>query len=186
MLGSYPFEADGTEKPIEWIALDVHPDGTALLITRYAIDKAKFHKKQKSVKWRSSSLRSWLNGKFYKKAFSRKERQAIKTSKNKNPANAAYKTAGGFSTHDKVFVLSIDEAEKYFNNDSSRAVYATPYASKNLKFSGTLWHWLRSPGSAPDCAAEVGNLGEVDKVGYFVNRSGMVRPAITVKLDKLP
>ena len=185
-FGNYPFEADGTEKPIEWIVLERYDDGSVLMITRYAIDNAKFHDSQKAVKWKSSHLRKWLNGEFYKKAFSKKERKAIKNAKIKNEGNKEYNVKGSGKTSDRVFVLSIEEAEKYFNSNDSRRIYATPYTARGISYSGTMWHWLRSPGSEADSAAEVGDLGEIDKIGYFVSRNGgTVRPAVIVKLKKI-
>jgi ribosomal protein L40E len=37
-FGSYPYETDGTEKPIEWIILEKYSDGKALVISKYGLD----------------------------------------------------------------------------------------------------------------------------------------------------
>lgn len=66
-FGSYPFEADGTEKPIEWIILERYSDDTALLLSRYGLDSKRFD--SSSNNWEQSEIRAWLNNTFYNKAF---------------------------------------------------------------------------------------------------------------------
>lgn len=184
-FGNYPFEADGRKKPIEWIVLEKYDDETVLMITRYSVDKAKFHNKQKPVKWNGSTIRSWLNGKFLNTAFSKKERRVIRTVSNVNDDNKKYRTRGSWNTSDKVFLLSIDEAKKFFDSDGSRRAYPTPYTTRDTIYSGTSWQWLRSPGSEPDSSAIISDMGDVDDIGYFVSHTGNVRPVIRTRIRYL-
>ena len=58
---------NGTEK-IEWIVLDVQ-DGKCLLLSRYCLDSKPYHSKGKTITWKDSALRKWLNSDFLDSAF---------------------------------------------------------------------------------------------------------------------
>ena len=77
------------------------------------------------------------------------------------------KTADAVLVIDKIFLLSIDEAEKLFANDTSRAVGS--------------WWWLRSPGDDQDGAAYVYGGGSLDVDGEYVYCDYGVRPALNLK-----
>ena len=101
--------------------------------------------------------------------------------------NPSYSTDPGRNTTDKVFLLSITEANKYFGSDDARQCAGTAYcyaqgAYKNDK-NGNCWWWLRSPGFHSFCAAIVGNDGDIDN-GPGVNIDiSAVRPALWINLD---
>ena len=104
-----------------------------------------------------------------------------------NSGNKDKKVPGGNNTEDKVFLLSLDEAETYFHGDSSRQTAAIPYAKKgNVLYVDengySLW-WLRTPGKYSNTACYVDHLGSTKKAG-LMNRSNYigVRPAIWVTL----
>lgn len=73
------------------------------------------------VNWETSDFRDWLNHTFYNKVFNDREKSSILKSKIKNEKNAYGGT--GADTEDYVFLLSIEEAEKYFDSDEDRKVY---------------------------------------------------------------
>ncbi|MDR2436733.1 MAG: DUF6273 domain-containing protein, partial [Endomicrobium sp.] len=85
-----------------------------------------------------------------------------------------YKTAGGEDTTDKIFLLSIDEANEYFGSDQERIA----------KYNGKgAWWWLRSPDYDGDCVANVGMDGNVIVYGSNVNYGATgVRPALWLNL----
>jgi hypothetical protein len=101
---------------------------------------------------------------------------------------------GGIDTIDKVFLLSIEEAVKYFGdsgqlqNRPKNADYLIndQYNSARIaKFSDdeASWWWLRSPGRDSNRAAYVLDFGYIDLSGGFFNRDdGGVRPALWLKL----
>ena len=132
-------------------------------------------------------MRAWLNGEFYKNAFSAAERSLIQRVTRKNPDNQTYGTRGGNDTEDRIFLLSIDEANTYFSSDNARHCKATAYAKakgawvSNVTTStgfGYSWWWLRSPGSDNSLAAVVYARGDVDPEGDSVNTDTRVtRPA---------
>ena len=114
-LGTYEQDADnenGKEK-IEWEVLSVE-DGKALLISRFALDCMPYHETLKKVTWENCSLRSWLNQEFLEEAFTAEEQNLILETKLSNHDNREYKTEAGNDTTDRIFLLSLDEVEDYY------------------------------------------------------------------------
>lgn len=160
-----------------WQTLEVDREKeTALLIAddalhdnRYRFDA--YHRGQSvnDITWEKCSLRDWLNGEYYENVFSDSEKDAIIETSLENPDNPEYGTAGGNSTKDKIFLLSIDEAEKYIKDKEDRL----------LRHS---W-WLRSPGRDSADAACVNDFnGKISLHGYNVGRELLVRPALRINL----
>ena len=85
-----------------------------------------------------------------------------------NPNNPEYGTPGGNNTKDRVFLLSIDEADRFFKNNNDRAI-------------GSAW-WLRSPGCPSYYAAYVSEDGSVQTFGNDPQFIYAVRPAIKIDL----
>jgi len=83
--------------------------------------------------------------------------------------------SGGNDTTDKIFLLSIDEANAYFTDDSSRIAPNT--------MGDPAWWWLRSPGVAANYAAGINYGGDIAISGSSVsNGGGGVRPALWLNL----
>lgn len=193
-VGSYvtfgSYEQDGNhsngQEPIEWLVLDVLNDGSALLISEYALDCVPYNENNSSVTWETCTLRDWLNNEFFNSAFSPDEQQRIQERTLSNSNNGYYGTGGGKGTRDKVFCLSIDEVRKYFSDDNDRECKPTDYtATKNtLIYKGICWWWLRSPGNNNFSAAAVTYHGAISSYGELVKngRTG-VRPVILVQFS---
>ncbi len=96
-------------KPIEWYVLKEEGSGK-LVFSRLALFSLYLSWNGTSGTWRDSSLRSYLNGEFYKKAFTEDEKKKIINSFLKDPE----------STKDNVFLLSKDEADKLMNQDERK------------------------------------------------------------------
>ena len=117
-FGKYPFEADGTEWPIEWEVL-ANDGKKALLITKYGIDNVKYNEEDEDTTWETSSIRQWLNGTFINIAFNPLEQSKILATTVITADNVGesfdkkYHTKGGNDTTDKIFLLSLEEAKKY-------------------------------------------------------------------------
>lgn len=190
LFGTYEQDndtANGKEE-IEWLVLDVQ-DGKALLISKYALDCKPYNRSESNVTWETCTLRTWLNEDFLNAAFSAEEQSVIHTVTVSADKNPKYKTNPGNATQDKVFLLSIVEADKYFASSSARACKPTKYAVANgsnvSNYYGNCWWWLRSPGVYQSRAAYGHSDGGVNGNGYFVNSDdGAVRPAIWVELGK--
>ena len=182
------YEQDGVAangpEALEWIVLE-STDTTVTLISKYVIDCVMYHEnKDAPAYWHSASLRAWLGGEFYENAFSDSERGMLALVTNQNPDNDRCGTKGGETTEDRVYVLSIDEAEKYLDEDSLVGVPTQYSLDRGVydkgEYEGVYW-WLRSPGATQNSAAKVNCDGKIDIRGSGVNYSSYgVRPSITL------
>ena len=183
-FGSYPQGANGEVQPLVWRVLAVE-DGKALVISEKLLDYVQYNESHTDVKWETCTLRNWMNNDFISKAFSSSQQAQIATVTNQNPNNPEYGTKGGNATQDKIFALSIDEAEKYFSSDSDRKAYTTDYVHKKGydQKDRSEWWWLRSPGSFSNYAAHVRSSGFIDQFGLYVHIDKVaVRPAFWLNL----
>ncbi len=169
-LGSYEQDCNGKNgaEPIEWIVLDNQGD-KMLVISKLGLDYQPYNIERTDITWEMCSLRRWLNSSFYDKAFSESEKELILEVVNENADNAAYGTQGGNQTNDKVFLLSIDEASRYFVSDESRTTQATAYSVSKGSSSKCAW-WLRSPGDKQNNSSKVGSSGYI---AYLNKMSGV-------------
>ena len=177
--------SDGKEE-IEWIVLE--KDGMSLLlISKYALDCQPYNTSDKSITWETCSLRKWLNGTFLNAAFSSEERRSIISSTVTADKNPHFNTFVGKNTTDKVFLLSIKEADKYFSSDEARKCAPTEYAKAQGAHTdastGNCFWLLRTPGINSDRAAYVDYAGGVSSLGCGVDLDDRaVRPALWINL----
>ncbi len=185
-FGSYPQSQDTVKQKIEWIVLDRN-ESRALLISKYALDVKPFNAKHENVTWGTCSLRSWLNEVFYTNAFSTREQELIREITVAADKNPEYRTDPGNDTKNKIFLLSINEVNKYLKSTTDRICIGTEYcyAHGALKNSeGNCWWWLRSPGFDQDYAAYVYLDGAVFTSGSTVDiDDGAIRPALWINLE---
>ena len=174
-------KSNGKEK-IEWIVLA--KNGSRVFITsKYQLDcKMYFAPYYGKITWEECTLRTWLNNDFLNAAFNTEEKNKIVTTNVVNSNNPEYGTPGGNNTKDKIFLLSIDEAKKYFSSDDGRKCEATAYARANGADQGS-W-WLRSPGKLGMTVMTIDKNGSFTKhAATAVNFSHAgVRPALWVTL----
>ena len=139
--------------------------------------------------WETSAIRKWLLHDFKKDAFSESEQDLICSTHLITPVNPEYGTSGGDETDDNVFLLSIEEARKYFASDADRVCGPTLRATKGAAFSvdvnsGSYW-WLRSSGQKANFAARVYPDGSIFVKGNVVdNLNGGVRPAMWIDISE--
>lgn len=189
-FGCYEQDNDpknGTEF-IEWIVLE--DDGEKkLLLSKYALDCIPYNNRYIHVTWERSSLRTWLNSTFLNKAFSPNEQKRIVSETVTADFNPKWDTSPGNDTTDKVFLLSIDEANRLFPNNDARKCAPTDYAvahgsgvSKVMAGDrAASWWRLRTPGSTPNYAALVVATGSIAESGRNVNAEYAIRPALWLK-----
>ena len=183
------YEQDGNtgngKEPIEWIVLD--RDGAdLLLISRYVLDIQNFDSASGAETWEGSSLRTWMNVAFANSAFTPWDQGKLQKKTVSPDKNPKFLTSPGNETQDKVFLLSIDEAEKYFGSDKDRVCSLTAYAAErfsDMNEGSPFFWWLRTPGSGPTLAAYVSEGGSVDTAGFsqFDGTLG-VRPALWLRI----
>ena len=198
------FEQDdktSSPEPIQWIVL-ARTGNKRLLISRYILATLPFDKGHKvydndvniaeagrvTASWEKSSLRTWLNSTFINTAFDDVEKSCIIKTSVTNEANTYFNIKVGNKTTDRIFLLSISEATKYFTTAANRKTTKTAYA-KNMYKTGQRYNWwyLRSPGMHVDFAAIVlssGNYTEAygDWQGRGVSNPGGVRPVMWIDL----
>ena len=169
--------SNGKER-IRWIILD-RQDNKCLLISEFAIDCQQYNAKYADGIWKNSTLRQWLNETFKDTAFSTSEQKMVLDT-------IHYKDMSGADISDKVFLLSIDEANKYFESDEDRECKATNYAhaqGTNIFTDGNCWWLLRSIGEQSNWASGVSCNGYISSDFYVSNSSSGVRPAIWIGLE---
>jgi hypothetical protein len=191
-LGSYEQDNDldnGTE-PIQWRILSIEND-RILVISDQGLDAKQFHENIASITWEACSLRSWLNNDFLAASFTPEEQALIQTVTTENKANPNYNTEAGNNTRDRVFLLSLTEAEKYFNSNEDRQCKATAYAVAQgchvinlMPFAGNCAWWLRTPGETELFALQISVTGSADDDGMLAGSSvAAVRPALWIGLS---
>lgn len=159
----------------EWEIL-AKEDDKVLIISKYAIEERPYNDDQEDITWRNCSIRSWLNNEYLNSAFDSTEQSFIMSTKVINADNKTYGTYGGNDTTDKIFLLSIKEAKKFFTSNGDREATLLDGTSCN-------W-WLRSPGGVSDCAALVSQDGTVDPFGISVDGGICAfRPALWIALE---
>jgi hypothetical protein len=161
-----------------------------------------YHFTGASMTWEHSDIREYLNSTFYN-SFSTAERGRIAETQNTNAANPWFDTAGGNTTADLVFLLSLDDVVRYFgdsgrlgNGNSAYAVDDYEYSWLSDQYdtariahligvdasldSSYMW-WLRSPGSDGYRAAVISGSGSVDVGGVTIrSRAVGIRPAMWI------
>ena len=107
-----------------WKVLDVK-DGKALLLSDLILDIRAYHSNEMPITWEKCDLRRYLNNNFFN-GFVDYEKKLIVETKVQNENNLWDGTPGGPDTNDKIFLLSIEEADRYFGNSQD-------YQSKRSK-----------------------------------------------------
>lgn len=159
-------------QPIEWMVID-ETDDKMLIISSEAICTMAYCEERVDTTWEECNLRKWLNGEFYDTAFSSEEKSRIQSTDVGADINPYYDTDPGNDTVDKVFLLSVVEAEQFFDTDNARICNYN---------NEPCWWWLRSPGYGQHRASMVCVDGTIGKsYGYFVDSTFQgVRPVLWV------
>lgn len=193
LLGSYEqdYNLQNGAESIEWIVLEQDEEqNQLLLISRFALDRQHFHTTNSDATWETSGLRKWLNTTFLQNAFTTEEQAMILHSTVTADRNEEKNVTAGKDTQDYVFLLSIQEAEKYLTPQTALCLPTACVVVNNgycdPETSGCWW-WLRSPGHNRMHTAYVNGQGIISSKGYgVISNRGAVRPVIRVSLDQLP
>ncbi len=180
LFGSYEQDNDISNGPemIDWTVLD-KKDNKLLLISNNALDCQPYNISYTDITWENCSLREWMNDTFLNAAFSAEEQAIIQSVNVPADRNPEYDTDPGNATTDKLFLLSIDEANKYFSSDEARICMPTNYAKRN----DTSVAWiLRSPGNSQFSRAYVSG-GRINCYGGSIYYSSYIRPAMWVSIE---
>ncbi len=178
LFGHYEQDADPDNgpEPIQWLVLEADED-SLLLISQYELSCRKYCEQQyQLVSWADSDLRAWLNGSFLTYAFTDAERALIPETPLHTPGGTHPVQRNGETeeitipesdTLDQIFVLSSEEARRYFaygTNDQNviaeRRVSLPSYAVL-LKLAvdvGVYWEETRDLPDAAEYAGITGGL----------------------------
>lgn len=192
--------SNGAE-PIEWRVLS--NDGSEL----YILSKYVLYGTQTSFSedfyapttWETCKFRKWLNGDFYREAFTEVEKSVIKETEIKGSNN---------DTIDKIFLPSVEDVcniEYGFNgdilaHDEARKGVPTEYASENDAGRADKTHnsgdafkneeglytcnwWLRTQGNSEFSLVNVDYFGAVNERGNDLGYIFGIRPALIIKLQ---
>ena len=214
-FGNYYQSNNSTTEPVKWRVLS-NTGGQLFLLSDQNLDVFQYHTEEETVTWETSTMRSWLNGygassntggdngtdytgdNFLDAAFSAKEQNAIVKTAVVNDDNKDdnYGTNGdgGNDTNDRIFLLSIAEADNrsYFPKGSnSRFSANTVYVAAGGKLGSGMYGageadrwWLRSPGSNNSMAAFIeDDGGDVYEGNPVNNKTAAVRPAFNLNLS---
>lgn len=225
-------EGNGAEK-IEWIVLEDNGD-SLLLLSKKVLDMLPYGNSFDAVTWEQSKVREYLNNDFLNTAFSEEERSIISdyvtvydyveiseaieastetkedgTVVETEAKDAEYEAVPAIS--DKVFLLSLEEVEKYFpenvkGDHESRSALVSDYAAMQGVFFvneegyelfgykdkglseeviGAGNWWLRDNGGKETEAMDVGATGIIRRTGHDVgSKKDGIRPAILIKINQ--
>ncbi len=183
--------SNGAEE-IEWIVLKYDKTSQkALLLSKYGLDEKQYNatpyywlnEGYSKKAWEKSTVRAWLNEDFLKLAFDPDEQKAIIATA---VDNGQYE-----KTHDKIFLLSENEANQYLGanniqaNKQLRVVMPTAYAiaqgadSLNA-YDGAGWWLLRSETTG---VCYILFDGSIQDLARFETSGGCIRPALWLDLQ---
>ena len=188
-FGEYEQDNDTSngKESIAWLVLD-NKDVFVLVIRKYILEDKPFGTSDDT--WETCFLRKWLNSDFINAAFGTEDQNKIQSTyvtADKNPYyNKEDSGNSGNATTDKVFLLSVPEAEKYFS--SSEAKKAGKYDTD----TGVNYQWwLRTSGYIPRAfndfyvrygATLIGVTGAISNAGNTADTVKGVRPAMWISI----
>ena len=164
------YSSRGPEK-IVWQVI-YKDDEKILLLSRDVLCGKAYYDLHKETDYENSDLRKLISEKYFYECFEKEERKHILTDEN---------------TGDNVFLLSVEEAEKYLSTDELRKTVGTEVAVDSMgayrhPITGYTWWWLRGSNTGIK-APFVDYNGKISYEGEYVNISyGGVRPAIWFSL----
>lgn len=170
-MGTY-YISDGTKPielkvsaPIEWIPIESN-EAETLLISKYVLDWDLFGFDGETDGWSDSYLKQYMD-KLYDEMFIEEEKNAIIEKK-----------------HGKLFLLSVEEIEKYFPEEHDRRAQIKFVAKKDDIIETYIEHstyWLRNDSLSDNGdAANIDALGNID-YGYVERDEIGIRPCIYVR-----
>ncbi|MBQ6594826.1 MAG: toll/interleukin-1 receptor domain-containing protein [Clostridia bacterium] len=190
-FGRYVVQSgEGAEpEPLTWRVLE-RDEESMLLVSEKVLEAMAFNSSEAETCWEDCSLRQWLNTDFPRLAFTRAEYACLAESEVKaEPGPGKYEaTPQGGDTLDRVFLLSVNEAKRYFKDDESRR---TPLTKRVMampdppmhKYNKTAFWWLRTMGTDPRNVSFVSQSGTVMYYGdmsYAIELG--VLPAVRVNI----
>lgn len=195
-FGKYEQDNNNANGPedIRWFVLAIK-EGKALVLSVDALECMEYNSFLNRATWEVSTSRNWLNGYFFRWAFSDEEKAKIPTVTVTAEQISNYPT--GNDTQDKVFLFSKAEIEEYVPLRGAPSI-AGPYRAirgcnltEYAKANSSRWNytsygigwWLRT--ASNNTALYVTEIGaSVPKLGEIINSTDLgIRPAMWIDLS---
>lgn len=163
------------KEKIEWLVLD-EDEEALFIVSKKALVSRPFDLSGNG--WEKSDIRKWLNSEFYYEAFKPEERHYIQRSDVET--EDVYGMRCGW-TQDELFLLSFEEVEKHFPDQSSRIQEKSAWAQYTLgegEKDTNAW-WLRDKGAYDSAGLMVLEDGKYESLGGTQNIEG-IRPAMRI------
>lgn len=178
ILGRWFLEGKLEKRDVYWTVLDKNEEGV-LLLNKNVLKEESYSYDGENVTWKESGIRKYWNETGIDHLFSEKEKRHIAWTTVENNDNPEYGTDGGEETRDRLFLLSLDEVNKYFLDEESRRVKS----SGNAEHSDGWW-WLRTPGINEHSAVYVFEDGRIILEGLDVDEYKNIGPRLAMWLMK--
>ena len=180
VLNLSAFGKDSEDNPYKWLVLDVDTENKkALLIMDGYIDTMYMFADDEVHTWENSQIREYLNFQPNMDVmFTAEEQEFILETAVANPANPKTGVSSGKDTTDRLFLLSTEEMEKYFENPQDRVVYDAE--------GSPVGQYLRTAGGEESYFAMIiqDNSGEIDYNGsHGYSGAYAIRPAMWVDVS---
>ena len=184
-------------EPIVWQVL-AKETGGLYAISDIILDSQAYHDYLEDITWSNSSLRQWLNDRFYRTAFSYGEMEKINESSifnERSPYNSSV-IGEGYST-DLVWVISYSESlnsdygfSNSGDNDPKRMAHGSDYAkcqglnvSESGSYAGNSYWWLRTLANDYRSSCVVRDSGYSNHYNNNPNACRGVRPALKINAE---
>ncbi len=171
-------DKDNGREYIEWEVLDIE-ENRLLIISKYCLDVQKYNDTSEESDWKSSSIRSWLNGRFAANAFDSEDPAKVVITNLYSISNSDEEDQ---ITNDRIFLLGSEDVEKYYPQKEDRMCQASEnLINSNLYIDGNgncSW-WLRD-GITEDSysALIIDSSGEIMESMYEL--SNAIRPVMWI------
>lgn len=177
----------GTTEPMEWLILDKDLS-SYLLMNRYVIDCKNYNEEDTNVRFKDSTLNSWLNNEFLNKAFTTSEQSYLSKVNQFGLSGGGVISIPDYSLCKNYFG---EEDENKYNyrlsakaTDWAKSNYAETIDAKNTDYYNCTSFFLSDNGNkGANTAMWVGAFGHIYEDGQSVklNHGDGVRPVLVVK-----
>lgn len=167
------------DRPIEWIILKRwERERKALVISKDAVYMGAFDEKS-LLSWAESGIRPIFNIDFLENCFTEEEQSRIIPKKLSREKSDLIES-DVLDTYDRIFFLSIQEAERFFSNDDKRKTHCLNEPNEKQYVA---W-WLRSRIAGENTISCVELTGRINRIGRYPNDDEVgFRPALYINLD---
>ena len=177
-FGSWFLDSTMETQKLKWYVIE-EDENSFLLLSVDCIDAIQANDQTGvEITWEKSSIREFLNGEFYEKCFTAKEKEMIQETVVHSEGNVTYHTVGGENTVDRVYVLSSRESwDKVYGHlpEAEICQYALKKAGDPKAKT-----WLRDVGDSQYSFQFAYADGTVGTDGMYCYKTAYIRPVIRV------